>query len=163
VELPSSGVNSVIGNVHGSTDPRDFLALTIPDGFQLSGLTLASYTSLDSIGFIGVQAGGTFNSDLNDPAHYLGYTHIGPGAGNVGADILSDMGDNQNVSFGSQGFTTPLLAGTYSFVIQQANANATAYQFDFQVAPIPEPRAQAAVAALCVISFLARQRLKRPV
>src|ERR1051325_1043453 len=45
----SSGVNSVVGTVNGSTDVQDWLTLTVPSGFRLSGVTLSSFNSTDDI------------------------------------------------------------------------------------------------------------------
>ena len=142
----SAGVNSVIGTVTGGTDTQDWIALTVPAGFQLSSDVLESYQSTDSQGFTGVQAGSSFVGSVNSTASYLGYSHFGTGATNgalpptdlVGVDLLPLMGNNVTISAGSAGFTPPLPSGTYTFLIQQLGA-ATAYQFDYGVTAVPEP------------------------
>jgi hypothetical protein len=141
----SSGINSVIGTV-GGTDKQDWIALTIPAGFQLSSDVLENYVSNDAQGFTGVQAGSSFVGSVNTPGSYLGYSHFGTGATNgalpptnlIGVDLLPLMGDNVNISAGSAGFTPPLPSGTYTFLIQQLGAS-TAYQFDYGVTAVPEP------------------------
>ncbi len=161
----SDGVNAVIGTVGGSAQ-QDWVALTVPTGFDLSSLVLASYVSTDSQGFFGVQVGPNFTSSVNSASSWLGYTHFGTGAANgslgpvnlVGADLLPIMGNNVVDSPGSQGFTPPLNAGTYTFLIQQLGAS-TAYEFDFDVTAVPEPSTFAilAVGALAFLGVLRRK------
>lgn len=143
----SVGTNSVIGNVNGSGgDSQDWIALTIPAGFQLSSDVLESYQSTDVQGFTGLQAGSSFVGSAFSASSYLGYAHYGTAASNgptvpsnvVGLNLLPFMGDNVNVSAGSAGFTPPLPSGTYTFLIQQLGAS-TSYQFDYGVTAVPEP------------------------
>ncbi len=163
----ATGVNSVSGTV-GGTDTQDWLALTIPAGTTLSSITLFSYTSTDAQGFMGVQAGTSFiGNPETTPSAYLGYVHYGTGAMNgllpptnlVGTDLLPLMG-NTTLAAGSQGFTPPLAAGTYTFLIQQLGA-ATTYQFDFGVTAVPEP-STAALFALLGGLFLVRRKPNGP-
>jgi hypothetical protein len=154
------GNNDIIGSVVGNPSDLDYLTITVPAGDELSQIILASFTSTDQKGFIGVQQGGTFTEPATgaNPAHLLGYTHFGPGAGNVGADILPGMG----LGAGSQGFTAPLGAGAYTFWIQQLGA-LTSYDFNFVVKPVPEPAtvAMAATAAgMCAVVW-ARRHMRR--
>jgi hypothetical protein len=58
-----------------------------------------------------------------------GYAHFGPEAGNVGTDILDDMGEAP----GAIGFTPPLPAGSYTIWLQQGTPPITAYQLSFNV------------------------------
>ncbi|HEY1923350.1 MAG TPA: PEP-CTERM sorting domain-containing protein, partial [Tepidisphaeraceae bacterium] len=157
-------VNSVIGTV-GATDKQDWIALTIPAGFQLSSDVLESYSSTDAQGFSGVQAGSSFVGSVNNPASYLGYTHFGTGAANgslpatnlVGVDLLPLMGDNVNISAGSTGFTPPLPSGTYTFLIQQLGAT-TSYQFDYGVTSVPEPTTIGLIAGGALLALRRRSR-----
>jgi hypothetical protein len=135
------GVSSILGSVSGGPDTQDWVTLTVPSGLQLNSLVLASYQSLDFVGFTGVQAGTSFVGDPGVAGNYLGYTHFGMST--VGTDLLPSMGNAP----GAQGFTPPLAEGSYTFVIQQLGAN-TAYQFDYTVTPIPEPSSVLIVAAL---------------
>lgn len=140
----SIGVNSIIGTV-GGTNTKDFVALTVPAGDKLTSITLAAYSSTDAQGFTGVQAGSSFVGSTVSADSYLGYAHFGTGATNgnlpptnlIGTDILPLMG-NTTLAQGAGGFTPPLGAGTYTFLIQQLGAN-TSYQFDYNVAQAPEP------------------------
>jgi hypothetical protein len=140
----AAGTNSILGTV-GPGDMQDWVALTVPAGFQLSALVLAAYQSTDVQGFIGVQAGPVFVGSPFSPGSYLGYAHFGTGATNgplpptnlVGADLLPIMGDT-TLAAGSQGFTPPLPSNTYTFLIQQLGA-VTAYQLDYNVTPVPAP------------------------
>ena len=144
----SLGTNSVIGSV-GTPDNQDWIALTVPAGDVLSSLILKSYTSTDAQGFTGMQSGPSFVGSIFTQANYLGYAHFGTGATNgslpatnlVNADLLPIMADNSptGTSPGAQGFTPPLPAGTYTFLIQQTGSANTAYQFDYNVSVAPEP------------------------
>ncbi len=131
----SPGINSIIGSVVNPADRRDWVMLTVPDGYLLSSVILASYISTDTIGFTGVQAGTAFVGSPDSAGSYLGYTHFGTGPGNVGADILPEMG----IAAGATGFTPPLASGSYVFLIQQTGGAVTNYQFDYVVTPVPEP------------------------
>lgn len=140
----SSGVNEVIGTV-GTGDTQDWLTLTVPVGFQLSSVVLASYSSTDVQGFTGFAAGPTFAGSASSAGSYLGYSHFGTAAGNgslpvanlVGADLLAIM-KNPLADPGALGFTDPLQAGSYAFLIQQLGAT-TAYQFNYTLTATPEP------------------------
>ncbi len=140
-----TGVNSVIGTVGGG-DSQDWIAITVPAGQALTSLVNSTYTSADAQGFMGVQAGSNFVGNSQSATPYLGYTHWGTGAQNgalpptnlVGVNLLPLMGDKNTISLGSQGFTPPLGAGTYTFLFQQLGASTT-YQFDFTLTAVPEP------------------------
>jgi hypothetical protein len=158
----SSGVNAVIGSV-GTGDTQDWLTLTVPAGFQLSSVVLASYQSTDLQGFTGFAAGSTFAGNLNVPGSYLGYAHFGTAAGNgslpvanlVGVDILPIMA-NPLADPGSLGFTDPLQAGSYAFLIQQLGAT-TSYEFDYDVTAVPEPSTLALAGLAGGVFFLYRR------
>src|SRR5262249_17350042 len=57
------GTNSVIGSVVGAGDRQDWITIHVPSGMALSSLVLASYTSSDAQGFMGVQRGTSFVGD----------------------------------------------------------------------------------------------------
>ena len=78
----------------GNPSDIDYLTINVPTGDELSQIILESFTSTDQKGFIGIQSGTTFTQPPTgtDVTQLLGYTHFGPGAGNVGADILPSMG-----------------------------------------------------------------------
>ncbi|HUB26443.1 MAG TPA: PEP-CTERM sorting domain-containing protein [Tepidisphaeraceae bacterium] len=148
----SAGTNSIISVVGGGNGEtginQNWVNVTIPDGFQLSEYVLAAYSSTDQQGFTGFQAGASFAGGelaVNTESSYLGYTHYGIGATNgslpptnlVGDDLLPLMA-NPALAVGATGFTPPVPAGTYTFLIQQLGAT-TNYQFDFDVTSVPEP------------------------
>jgi hypothetical protein len=168
----SGGINAILGTV-GGTAQQDWVALTVPTGDLLSSVVLESYSSTDAQGFFGVQAGSSFIGSVNSASSYLGYTHFGTGAANgsqppvnlVGANLLPIMGNNAVDSLGSQGFTPPLNAGTYTFLIQQLGANTT-YEFDFGVTAVPEPSSAALAclaSAICLTLAAIRRRRGRAV
>src|SRR5690349_7146155 len=65
---------------------REYITLNILPGMQLEQIVLMDWLSLDQIGFIAVQQGTTFTEPPTgaNVANILGYSHFGPGAGNVG-------------------------------------------------------------------------------
>jgi hypothetical protein len=164
----AAGTNSIIATVGGGSGEtginQNWVNINIPTGLDLSQLVLASYTSTDAQGFIGVTSGTTFTGSVNTTSSYLGYAHYGTGATNpstptnlVGDDMLPLMGNNTTVSPGSAGFTPPLQAGSYTFLIQQLGAT-TNYQFDFDVSTVPEPTTGALLLGLASIFGFSRRR-----
>jgi len=146
------GTNSVTGVTQAGD--QDWIAITINPGFQLNSDILKTYVSNDSQGFTGFQAGSSFvGNPETTPSAYEGYTHYGTSVTNgslpvqnlLGADLLPIMA-NPADDPGAQGFTPPLAAGTYTFLIQQTGTSTT-YEFDFGVTAVPEP------ATLCLLSL----------
>ena len=106
----------------------------------------SKYVSTDDQGFTGFQFGSSFSGDVFTAGSYAGYAHFGTGATNpdgsppsstVGVDLLPLMA-NPSFAPGATGFTPPLAAGTYTFLIQQGNPATTNYQFDMTVRSVPE-------------------------
>jgi hypothetical protein len=162
-----NGVNSVIGTV-GTEDTQDWIALTVPVGFNLNSVVLSAYVSIDVQGFTGFQFGSSFTGSPFVAGSYAGFVHFGTAARNgglpmnlVGQDLIPLMADNSpgGTASGATGFTPPLGAGTYTFLIQQQGVS-TAYQFDYDVTPVPEPGVFA-LAALGVTSLFAFRRHKQ--
>lgn len=134
---------------------REYLACTIPAGAQLARLILVSYAGLDGTAFAAVQAGPTLTEPPQgtNVANLLGWSHFGPGAGNLGSDILDGMGAGP----GAIGFTPPLPSGVFTFWLQQTGPNASTYQFDFVVTPSPGP-----AAVLLALPLALARRPRRP-
>jgi hypothetical protein len=161
----TAGDNFVSGNVNGTAgNSQDWVAITVPTGFDLSSYTLTSYTSADSQGFTGFQIGSSFVGSTLSPLSYAGYAHYGTGATNptipasvVGTDLLPLMA-NPAVAAGATGFTDPLGPGTYTFLIQQLGGS-TSYEFDFGVtaAATPEP-ASLGILGVAGMGLLMRRR-----
>jgi hypothetical protein len=172
----AAGTNSVIATVGGGSGEtginQNWVNINIPSGLQLSQYVLAAYSSTDLQGFTGVASGSTFapgQAGVNTASNYLGYSHFGTGAQDgsqppvnvVGQDILPLMGNNAVDSPGSQGFTPPLPAGSYTFLIQQLGAT-TNYQFDFDVATVPEPICGGILfSGLIAVGFSRHRRMSR--
>lgn len=118
----------------------------------LNHIVLKSWQGTDQIGFIAVQTGSIFTEPPTgtNVANLLGYTHIGPGAGNLGSDFLPEMGQGS----GAIGFTPPLTGEDYAFWIQQTGPSPVTYQLDFQV--LPEPATLLVLSA--GLAVLARKR-----
>jgi hypothetical protein len=144
------GSNSVIGTVNGfppgGSDPQDWVSFTIPTGFVMTSYINSKYVSTDDQGFTGFQFGSSFSGDEFLAPSYAGYAHFGTGATNpdgtpplstVGVDLLPLMA-NPTFAPGATGFTPPLAAATYTFLIQQGDPATTSYEFDMTVRSVPE-------------------------
>jgi hypothetical protein len=126
----SAGNNDLFATTQGGD--LEFVTFTVPAGGTLTSLFVRTYTGFDSLAFLGMQRGATFTESPSAPnvANLLGWTHFGPGAGNVGADILPSIGAGP----GAQGFTPPLSADSYTLWLQQLGS-AVNYQLDLVVSP----------------------------
>ena len=143
------GSNSVIGTVNGfapGTDPQDWVSFTIPTGFVMTSYINSKYDSTDPQGFTGFQFGSSFSGDEFVAISYAGYAHFGfaatnpdgtPPVSTVGLNLLPLMAD-PSFAPGTTGFTPPLAAGPYTFLIQQGNPVTTGYQFDMTLRSVPE-------------------------
>ena len=165
------GLNSVSGTVagfpqFGGTDPQDWVSFTIPTGFVMTSYVNSGYVSSDPQGFTGFQFGPSFMGDEFTAGNYAGYAHFGPEATNpdmtppvstVGVDLLPLMAD-PTFAPGTIGFTPPLRAGTYTFLIQQGNPVNTAYQFDMNVRSVPEPGSSLCLFGMGGLAILAVRR-----
>jgi hypothetical protein len=145
------GVSSILASVNGATDFQDWVSITVPAGYELSALVLTDYDSQDAVAFTGFQFGPAFVGSEFEAGSYAGWTHLGPTQ--LGEDLLLHMAD-QVTNPGSQGFTPPLPAGTYTFLIQQIGDD-TLYLYDFHVTAVPGP---AGLLALAGVGALARRR-----
>ncbi len=141
----SAGTHSLFATT-GSGD-LDYISITLAPGTQLTQLNLVSYQGTDTRAFMGVQSGPAFTESPStvNVANLLGWTHFGPGAGNVGANLLPGLGAGS----GAIGFAPPLPSGTYSFWLQQLGS-AVSYQLDFVVVPSPGVLALAPAACMLV-------------
>jgi hypothetical protein len=164
------GSNSVIGTVNGfgNGDPQDWVSFTIPTGFVMTSYVNSKYGSEDDQGFTGFQSGSSFAGDEFVAGSYAGYAHFGTDADNgggsgstVGVNLLPLMA-NPSFAPGTTGFTPPLHAGTYTFLIQQGDDFTTSYQFDMNVRSVsaPEPGSSFWLLGMGSLAIFAlRQRL----
>jgi hypothetical protein len=65
---------------------------------------------------------------------------------------------NPNFDPGAIGFTPPLGAGTYTFLIQQGNPVTTSYQFDMTLRAVPEPGSSLLLLVMGGLAIFALQR-----
>ena len=163
------GSNSVIGTVNGfgNGDPQDWVSFTIPAGFVMTSYVNAVYNSPDPQGFTGFQSGPGFLGDPFVAGSYAGYAHFGTGATNgpngsppsstVGVDLLPHMAD-KTFAPDTTGFTPPLHAGTYTFLIQQGDDETTGYQFDMNVRSVPEGGSSSCLLGIGSLAILALRR-----
>ena len=166
------GLNSVIGSVNGfppGTDGQDWVSFTIPTGFVMTSYVNSQYGSDDPQGFTGFQSGSSFLGNEFLAPSYAGYAHFGTGATNpdgtppvstVGVDLLPLMAD-PSFAPDTTGFTPPLAAGTYTFLIQQGNPVTTSYQFDMTVRSVPEPGSSLCLLGMGGLAILALRRRLR--
>jgi hypothetical protein len=167
----TAGSNSVIGIVSGfdNGDGQDWVSFTIPTGFVMTSYVNSKYDSTDPQGFTGFQFGSSFSNDEFKEGSYAGYAHFGTAANNpdgnpvssstVGVNLLPLMAD-PNFAPGTTGFTPPLAAGTYTFLIQQGNPFTTGYRFDMNVrsVSVPEPGSSLCLLGMGGLATLALRR-----
>jgi hypothetical protein len=142
----SLGKNTVSGTVTTSApaDTRDFLTFTIPHGHQLTALRLLRYRDVPSggpgnRGFHAINAGPTsFIPGVATAGNFLGGDHLD--GTDEGSDLLPRLADG--VPAGT-GFTVPLRAGTYSYLIQQTGPQTSGYSLQFLVDLEPVTRIHA--------------------
>ena len=164
------GSNSVIGTVNGfapGTDPQDGVSFTIPTGFVMTSYVNSKYVSTDDQGFTGFRFGSSFPVDEFTAGSYAGYAHFGFAATNpdgnpvpastVGLDLLPLMAD-PSFAPGATGFTPPLGAGTYTFLIQQGDPVTTGYEFDITVRSVPDPGSSLCLLGIGGLATLALRR-----
>lgn len=137
----SLGLNDVLGSTGKSAAgviDRDYFTFTVPQGLELTGITVLSGTqTLGPLGesFIGMESGPelTVNpATATDATGLLGWDHYG--LDNIGVNLLPQMGIS---SMNSIGFSGPLPAGAYSFWVQEASVGSVNYDIEFTVAPEP--------------------------
>ena len=167
----TAGWNSVIGVVNGfdNGDGQDWVSFTIPTGFAMTSYVNSKYVSDDPQGFTGFQSNSSFSGDPFVAPSYAGYAHFGTKATNpdlnpvssstVGVNLLPLMAD-PNFAPGTTGFTPPLAAGTYTFLIQQGDPVTTSYQFDMNVrsVSVPEPGSSLCLLGMGGLAILALRR-----
>ncbi len=103
----------------------EYVTVTVPAGFQLDALVLVAYTSANVQSFVALQSGSIFTEPPTgtNVSNLLGYTHFGTGLGQVGTDILDDIGGGA----GAMGFTQPLSSGSYTLWLQETGAASATY------------------------------------
>jgi hypothetical protein len=133
------GSNVINGSVFTGNDTRDYITFTLPAGFQLTSLRLLAYDDLNTgtpndgnTGFHAINLGSTsFIPNEQTAGNFLGGDHLNPP---VGVDLLPALATG---SVAGTGFTIPLEAGTYSYLVQQTGPELTGYSIEFNVVPEP--------------------------
>lgn len=152
------GVNSVKGSYSGVAPERDYLAVTVPTGMQLSSLLIGEgFIQDDARSFIGVQAGATMtvSPTSGSSSGLLGFTHVQP---SLGVNILPDIGNT--AAFGAIGFNGSLNAGTYTFWMQDTSGRGS-FSYNFILTAVPEPESYAMLlAGLGLMGLVAARRQK---
>ena len=152
-QLFTKGVNNHVIFETSTGDDREFFTFTIAEGFQLSALIFDDFETdpESNLGFISVNEGSVlpFDPDAPNVTQLLGYYL--PGADDVGNDILQLMGQGG----GSQGFSGPLAAGTYTFWAQETAPSVDMWDLNFVVTEVPAP---GALALLGLAGFAGKRR-----
>ena len=139
-------VKGVNNHVRFTTDfipevDREYFTFTIDEGYELSAIILDRFDSepISNLAFLAIANGSVFPTDPSAPdvTTLLGYSL--PGITDVGNDILQAMGSGA----GTQGFSGPLGAGTYSFWAQETGPFDDVWDLNFVVTQIPAPGALA--------------------
>ena len=142
-QLFIKGVNN---HVRFTTDfipevDREYFTFTIDEGYELSAIILDRFDSepISNLAFLAIANGSVFPTEPSAPdvTTLLGYSL--PGITDVGNDILQAMGSGA----GTQGFSGPLGAGTYSFWAQETGPFDDVWDLNFVVTQIPAPGALA--------------------
>ena len=138
---------------NGGSNDLEYFTFTIAEGYELVSLVLDAFETepVSNLGFIGVAAGAVFPTppDSPDPTTLLGYAL--PGVEDVGNDILQAIGAGP----GSEQFTGPLGAGTYTFWAQETGPSTDNWDLNFVVTEVPAP---GAVALLGISGLVTRRR-----
>lgn len=125
--------NTVTGTT-GATNgvDRDYFAITVPAGFELSSIVLEGYDAGFGQSFIGVSQGSTMTVDpeANDPTGLLGYMLFG--AVHLDTNVIDTIGTGS----GATGFSGPLPSGDYTFWIQETAGIDVNYRFNFVYRPM---------------------------
>jgi MYXO-CTERM domain-containing protein len=158
-QLYTKGVNNhviftTIGAAeNGGDQDREYFTFDVAVGYQLEAIILSNFETdpITNLGFIGVAAGNVFPTSPEAPnvTELLGYYL--PGVDDVGDDILQAMGNGG----GSQGFSGPLGAGSYTFWAQETGPSTDNWDLNFVVSEVPAP---GALALLGLGGIAARRR-----
>jgi MYXO-CTERM domain-containing protein len=155
-QLYTKGVNNhvIFTTVGGNPEQdREYFTFEVAEGFQLDAIILSNFETdpETNLGFIGVATGNVFPTppDAPDVTQLLGYYL--PGMDDVGDDILQAMGNGG----GSQGFSGPLGAGSYTFWAQETGPSTDNWDLNFVVSEVPAP---GALALLGLGGIAARRR-----
>ena len=133
--LLDPGANVVTATQQGVPRDIDYLTVSVPVGQVLAAIVLDDYVAgPGNQAFLGLQEGTVFTVDPGLPivGELLG--GIVYGEGNVGTDILPEIG----VLGGAIGFSGPLASGDYTFWLNQTGPVSTA---TLSLILVPEPAA----------------------
>ena len=155
-QMYTKGVNNhvIFTTVGGNPEQdREYFTFDVAEGYELVAIILDVFETdpETNLGFFGVAAGNVFPTppDAPDVTSLLGYALVG--GNDVGQDILQSMGQGG----GSQGFSGPLGAGSYTFWAQETGPSTDNWDLNFIVTEVPSP---GALALLGLAGLAARRR-----
>ena len=152
----SLGSNLVIGSATPSgADGVDVFFFTVPVGLTLDAVTLDAYAITNGSNgtdgsFFAFESGfGVATTDPDSPdAAFLGIASLD--TDDIGVDLLPEL------NAGGTGFTTPLPADVYTFILREDDGTFD-YTIDFQTSAVPEP----STGILCALGLLGCFRRRR--
>ena len=158
-QLFTKGVNNHVvfttvgSGSNGGEQDREYFTFEVAEGYELAAIILDGFETdpISNLGFIGIAAGDSFPTPPTAPdvTSLLGYYL--PGVTDIGDDILQAMGQGG----GSQGFSGPLGAGSYTFWAQETGPSTDNWDLNFVVTAVPAP---GALALLGLGGFASRRR-----
>ena len=152
-QLFTKGVNNHVRFTTVGSEDKEYFTFEVAEGFELVAIVLDNFETdpEGNLGFIGIAQGDVFPTppDAPDVTSLLGYYL--PGVSDIGSDIMQAMGNGG----GSQGFSGPLGAGSYSFWAQETAASDDVWDLNFIVTEVPAP---GALALIGVAGLAARRR-----
>lgn len=129
-----AGSNTISATTGAGDADQEFVTVTVPDGLQLDTVVLDAFSPAGDAAFVGVQEGDVFTEPLNESADtgsLLGFTLFGGGSGDIGSDILDNIGSGA----GTIGFDGALPSGDYTFALQQLS-EPSEYTLEFNVSEV---------------------------
>ena len=152
----TSSISGTVVDALGANPNVDVFTFNIAEDTVLSGITVANFTSMDDVAFLGFAEGTDFPFNATELGNTPDQNLILGGnlfGGVVGSNIIDTIG---NGVIGT-GFTAPLDAGDYTLYLQQLGVTTVDYTIELDVTSVPEP-SSIALLGLGGLALLRRKR-----
>ncbi len=155
--IGSNEVLGATGRDSAGVAERDYFSFVVPAGAQLVAVNMLPSTPGD-VGFMAIQSGPQVTLAVNPPdaTGLLGWVHYE--SGQIGTDLLDDMGASGG---GATGFVPPLGPGTYSVWVQDTNVGEFTYGFDFVLEGVAVPDGGGGLTVIALASLAAASLRRR--